>query len=151
MKPLLFVALLGLSPALLAEQKPAAAPSAAAAQPPATSRSRALELAGAFANDGYKIRDGFWAGSLEPAKPLFIEVNLFSGNEYWFSAAALAPARKITVDVFDQKGSPLQGERYLDGSSAAAGLVAQTSGRYFLRLTMTEGEKADFCLVYSYK
>ena len=145
MKPLLFVALLALAPALSAQQKPAAG------TPPATSRSRALELAGAFANDGYKLRDGFWAGSLEPGKPLCIEVNLFSGNEYWFSAAALPPAREASVEVFDQKGLPVPGERYQDGPTAAAGVIAQTSGRYFVRVTLTKGEKADFCLVYSYK
>ena len=149
MKPFLFIALLGLAPALLAEPNPTPAPT----PPPvtATSRSRALELAGAFANDGYKIRDGFWAGSLEPGKPLFVEVNLFSGNEYWFSAAALTPARKVVVDVFDQKGRPVAGERFQDGASSAAGLIAQASGQYFVRVTMTDGDKADFCLVYSYK
>ncbi len=145
MKAFLFVALLGTAP-LMAEQKPAAEPVSSA-----TPRSRALELAGAFANDGYKIRDGFWAGSLEPAKPLLIEVNLFEGNEYWFSAAALSPARKIAVEVFDQKGRPVPGERYQEGPSSAAGIVAQKSGRYFIRLSLAEGEKADFCLVYSYK
>lgn len=35
-------------------------------QPPTESdlsaRSKALELAGAFSNDGYKIRDGYWPG-----------------------------------------------------------------------------------------
>ena len=149
MKPFLFVIFLSLTHSVFAEQKPTPAPTTT--PPPATSRSRALELAGAFANDGYKLRDGFWAGSLEAAKPVFIEVNLFSGNEYWFSAAALSPARKITVDVFDQKGQPLKGEAYQDGATGAAGVVAQTSGRYFVRVTMTEGEKADFCLVYSYK
>ena len=149
MKPLLFVALIALAPALLAEQKQPTAPTPTPL--PVTSRSRALELAGAFANDGYKIRDGFWAGSLELGKPLFVEVNLFSGNEYWFSSAALPPAHKIAVDVFDQKGRPVQGERFQDGATAAAGLIAQTSGHYFVRATMTEGEKADFCLVYSYK
>ena len=149
MKNLLLIALLGLAPALLAEPKPTPAPTSAPA--PATSRSRALELAGAFANDGYKIRDGFYAGSLEPGKPVFIEVNLFSGNEYWFSAAALAPARKIAVDVFDQKGHPVQGERFQDGPSAAAGLIAQASGQYFIRVSMADGDKADLCLVYSYK
>ncbi len=114
-------------------------------------RSRALELAGAFANEGYKIRDGFWSGTLEKDKPVFLEVNLFAGNEYWFSAAATGPARKISVALFDEKGKPLEGETYEDGPSAAAGFVPSTSGPRIVRVLMTEGEKADFCLVYSYK
>lgn len=114
-------------------------------------RSRALELAGAFANDGYKVRDGFWSGTLEKGKPVFLEVNVFSGNDYWFSAAASAPARKISVAVFDETGAPTGGETFEDGAVAAAGAVPSTSGPLILRVLMTEGEKADFCLVYSYK
>ncbi len=122
--------------------------------PPAeniTTRSRALELAGAFANDGYKIRDGFWAGTLEPGKPQFLEVNLFSGNEYWFSVATLAPTAKLIVGVFDENGRPVMGEVFQDGSTAAAGVVADASGKYYVRVELVEGDKADFCLVYSYK
>lgn len=132
----------------------ASAAIAFAQEPPAepvSPRSRALELAGAFANDGYKIRDGFWTGSLEPGKPKILQVNLFSGNEYWFSAATLAPKAKLSVEVFDERGRPVEGERFQDGSVAAAGLAADASGKYFVRLTLQGEEKADFCLVYSYK
>lgn len=149
MKPILFLVLLAAASQLSAQQKPDPAPGGQPAT--ATSRSRALELAGAFANEGYKLRDGFWTGSLEPDKPVFIEVNLFSGNEYWFSGAALPPALKISVDVYDQKGQPVAGERYQEGPTAAAGLVAQKSGRYFVRIALAQGAKAEFCLVYSYK
>ena len=130
-------------------QEPSVAP------PPATdsalARSRALELAGAFANDGYKVRDGFWAGPLEKGKPVFLEVNLFAGNEYWFSAAAPGPARKISVTLFDAKGSPVEGETYVETDTAAAGIVTKKSGPHVVRVELTEGEKADFCLIYSYK
>lgn len=116
-----------------------------------TARSKVLELAGAFANDGYKVRDGYWSGVLEPGKPQVLEVNLFAGNAYWFSAAALAPARKLSVTLFDENGRPVTGEIFQDGSTAAAGLLPDASGRYFVRLELVEGDKADFCLVYSYK
>lgn len=116
-----------------------------------TARSKVLELAGAFANDGYKVRDGFWSGVLEPGKPQILEVNLFAGNAYWFSAAALAPARKLSVTLFDENGRSVTGEIFQDGSTAAVGLLPDASGRYFVRLELVEGDKADFCLVYSYK
>ena len=32
-------------------------------------RNTALELAGAFGNDGFKLRDGNWAGTIAPGKP----------------------------------------------------------------------------------
>ncbi len=116
-----------------------------------TARSKVLELAGAFANDGYKVRDGYWSGVLEPGKPQILEVNLFAGNAYWFSAAAVAPARKLSVTLFDENGRPVAGEVFGDGATAAAGLLPDASGRYFVRLELVEGDKADFCLVYSYK
>ena len=116
-----------------------------------TARSRALELAGAFANDGYKIRDGFWSGTLEAGKPQFLQLNLFSGNEYWFSAAALIPSAKLSVALFDENGLPLKQEVYQDGASAAAGLVPGMSGKYFVRVELLNADKAEFCLVYSYK
>ena len=116
-----------------------------------TARSKVLELASAFANDGFKIRDGYWSGVLEPGKPQILEVNLFAGNAYWFSAAAPAPAKKLSVTLFDENGRPVEGKAYQDGSTAAAGLLPDVSGRYFVRLDLVEGEKADFCMVYSYK
>lgn len=147
----LFV-VLSLASAVAEEKPPTPAPTAT---PPVetdvSARSRALDLAGAFSNDGYKIRDGYWPGELEPSKPGFIEVNLFAGNEYWFSAAALSPARKIAVSVFDEKGKPVTGEVYEDGPVAAAGFVPEVSGRYFIKVALLEGEKSQFCLLYSYK
>jgi hypothetical protein len=116
-----------------------------------SARSKALELAGAFSNDGYKIRDGYWAGEVEANHPQFLEVNLFAGNEYWFSAAATAPARKIAVAVFDEKGQPVDFQTYEDGAVAAAGFAPDVSGRYFVKLAMVEGGKSQFCLLYSYK
>ena len=117
----------------------------------ATARSKVLEIASAFANDGFKIRDGYWSGVLEPGKPQLLEVNLFAGNAYWFSAAAPAPAGKLSVAIFDENGCPVEGQVYQDGSAAAAGVRPDASGLYFVRLELAEGAKADFCLVYSYK
>jgi len=114
-------------------------------------RSRVLELAGAFGNEGYKLRDGFWFGALEPGKPVLIEVNLFAGNEYWFCLAANEQARKIQVSVFDENGRPVQGNHYQEGPTAAAGIVAEVSGRYFIRLELREGTTADACFLYAYK
>lgn len=116
-----------------------------------SARSKALELAGAFSNEGYKIRDGVWTGEIEPNKPLFLEVNLFAQNEYWFCAAAVPPARTIAVAVFDEKGKPVDYQTHDDGTQAAAGFVPETSGKYIVRLSLLEGEKSLFCLLYTYK
>jgi len=117
----------------------------------ASARSQVLELAGAFANEGYKLRDGFWAGRLEPGKPQLLEVNLFAGNEYWFSAAALPPGEEIALKIFDETGKLLEAQPYLDGAKAAAGVEPVASGKYLVQIELLKGSPSEFCLIYSYK
>jgi hypothetical protein len=126
-------------------------PAPAANGDEAATRSAALTLAGAFSNDGYKIRDGYYFGEIAPDKGVVVEVNLFAGNEYWFCAAAGAPARKIAVRVYDEKGAPVEQQDYGDGATAAAGVVAAESGKYLVKITLAEGEKAPFSFLYCYK
>ncbi len=115
------------------------------------SRADALELAGAWSNDGFKIRDGYWAGDLTPGEPKRVQVNLFSGNQYWFSVAAQPRAKEIAIVLFDEKGKPVATEPYNAGPRAAAGFSPKVSGPYYLQITSKEGPRAAFCLVYSYK
>jgi hypothetical protein len=133
------------------EPKPAPKPAAEAGEAEALARSSALELAGAFSNDGYKIRDGFYFGELAPGKSVVIEVNLFAGNEYWFCVAANAPARKLVVKVYDEKGALVEQQYYADGAKAASGIVATESGKYLVKVTLAEGEKSPMCFLYCYK
>jgi hypothetical protein len=111
----------------------------------------ALDLTGAFSNEGFKLRDGHWAGQINPAERAVIAVNLYAGNEYWFSAAANSKAKKISVDLYDESGKPLVTEIYNEGERAAAGFSPTSSGQYYVAVSLLEGEPTTFCLVYSYK
>lgn len=117
----------------------------------AAARKIALDLAGAFGNDGFKLRDGHWTGSIESGKPRVIVVNLFAGNQYWFSLGTTPQAKKLTIAVFDEAGKPVATEPYADESRAAAGFAPEASGPYFLKIEEAEGQPATFCLLYSYK
>ena len=110
-----------------------------------------LDLTGAFSNDGFKLRDGHWAGEIKPTERAVIAVNLYAGNEYWFSAAANAKAKKISVELYDESGKPLTTEVYNEGERASAGFSPTSSGQYFIAVSLLEGEPATFCVVYSYK
>jgi hypothetical protein len=110
-----------------------------------------LDLTGAFSNDGFKLRDGHWAGEIKPAERAVIAVNLYAGNEYWFSAAANTKAKKISVDLYDESGKPLTTEVFNEGERASAGYSPTSSGQYFVAVSLLEGEPTTFCLVYSYK
>ena len=114
-------------------------------------RKRALLLAGAFSNDGFKIRDGHWVGDIKVGEARVVQVNLYAGNEYWFSAAATDPAKKLAVNIYDETGAPIKTEPYQDASTAAAGFAPEASGTYFVKVEELEGDPAAFCLLYSYK
>jgi len=110
-----------------------------------------LDLAGAFGNDGFKLRDGHWTGIIKPHERSLIAVNLYAGNQYWFSAATIGKAKKVSIDVYDESGKPVVTEAYDSGDRASAGFSPTNSGQYFVSLNVTEGDAATFCLVYSYK
>ncbi len=44
-------------------------------------RKVALDLAGAFSNDGFKIRDGHWSGELNQGGHAVVAVNLYAGTK----------------------------------------------------------------------
>ena len=114
-------------------------------------RNIALDLAGAFSNDGFKIRDGHWAGAIKKGDQAVLAVNLYAGNQYWFSVGAEETAKKFAVQVFDENGKAVPTENYEDAAKAAAGFSPTISGQYFVSIKPLEGEASSYCLVYSYK
>jgi hypothetical protein len=110
-----------------------------------------LDLTGAFSNDGFKLRDGHWTGTIKPQERALVAVNLYAGNQYWFSAAANSKAKKMSVEVYDESGKPMVTETYNSGDKASAGFSPTSSGQYFVSINLLEGESTTFCLVYSYK
>lgn len=114
-------------------------------------RRLALEMAAGSSGEGYQIHDGFWSGMLATNVPTLIEVYLFAGNDYRFSAANLDFYSQLRLRIFDSWGYPV-GSEYSGGSScASAGIFVIQSGKYFIELVMSEGDNADTCMVYSYK
>lgn len=114
----------------------------------------ALDLAGAFSNDGYKIRDGHWTGTLKTGDAPVLMVNLYAGNQYYFSLGASDKAKKVAVTIFDEAGKLLPGELTSQDSErpvAAAGVAPEASGPYYVRVQLLEGEPAEFCLICTYK
>jgi hypothetical protein len=114
-------------------------------------RKNALDLAGAFANDGFKTRDGHWCGTIKPHDHALVAVNLYAGNQYWFSAGAAEPATKIAVSVYDESGKQVPTDTHSAGDKAAAGFSPANSGQYFVSVDSIEGPEGSLCLIYSYK
>lgn len=137
--------LFALSPAAMPGVRPAASNDEVEAEKIASA------VAGAFSNDGFKLRDGRWTGALASGKQQFIQVNLYAGNEYWFSLGATGKAKKVAVTVFDETGTAIECEPYEKDATAAAGFAPGVSGPYYIRVELVEGDAATFCLLYSYK
>ena len=114
-------------------------------------RRAALDLAGAFSNDGFKIRDGHWSGMIKPKEHTLIAVNLYAGNHYWFSVGATEKAKKLAVAVYDESGQQVVTESYSAGDKAAAGFSPTNSGQYYISVGLIEGEESGVCFLYSYK
>jgi hypothetical protein len=118
----------------------------------AAARESAQEVAGAWSsNGGFKTRDGYWSASLKSGEAKVIQVNLYAGNQYWFTAAGSKKARKIAVTVYDESGKPVATEMYEDGARAAAGFTPAASGPYLVKVQVVEGDPCAVVLVYSYK
>jgi hypothetical protein len=111
----------------------------------------ALDLAGAFSNEGFKMRDGHWAGTIKPHDHALIAVNLYAGNQYWFSVGATDAAKKLSINVYDETGKLVQTEPYNEGEKAAAGFSPSSSGQYYVMVDLVEGNESSVCLLYSYK
>ena len=114
-------------------------------------RRTALDIAGAFTNEGFKLRDGYWSGSFAQGKSKVIQVNLYAGNQYYFTVGATPSAKKVLVTVYDETGKLVKSDPFQDTSVAAAGFSPDNSGIFFVKVEVVEGAAAEYCLVYSYK
>ena len=114
-------------------------------------RSAVLDLAGAFQNYGFKIRDGHLFGKVARDHAEVVSVNLYSGNAYWFSVASTKKVDNLRVSIFDDQGKPVSFEPYADGSRAAAGFSPEASGLYYIKISDEDSQPATFCLIYCYK
>jgi len=122
-------------------------------------RRLALETAGAFENDGFRIRDGEWSGTLSKGAPLFLQVTLFAGENYWFVAASPTTGAMLYVTVYDASGKPIKSDLWhntvnAEGTRSATGVAPTQSGKYFIGVESMRGPTEgtlDFSLVYCYK
>ena len=94
-----------------------------------TARSDVLDLAGAFQNDGFKIRDGNYLGQVSKDHSQIIAVNLYSGNAYWFTASTGQKVDKLNLSIFDDSGKSCHYMPYQAEPRAAPDL-AQTRVAY---------------------
>ena len=114
-------------------------------------RISALDIAGAFSNDGFKIRDGHWAGPLKAKdKAQLMTVNLYAGNQYYFALGTEKDAH-IVLAVYDETGKKVSTDTWSDGNKFATSVAPAASGPHYISVRLADGEPATFCLLYTYK
>ena len=111
----------------------------------------AFDLAGAWTNDGFRLRAQQWVGTLPAGKPALARVNLLAGNRYWFTAATNAASTTLSLTIYSDSGAPVTSDNYQDGPVAAAGFAPPASGSYIIAISESNGTPVPFCLIYSYK
>src|ERR1700677_3789687 len=99
------------------------APAAGCAQSDAevAAHESVLDLAGAFTNDGFKLRDGNFTGGLKPGESKVVQVNLFAGNQYWFSVSTADAKTSVTIALYDETGKLAKTDPYTNATRAGAG------------------------------
>ena len=114
-------------------------------------RTNAMDMAAAFTNDGYKIRDGHVLGLLKPKdKPQIAVLNLYAGNQYYIALGTEKEAN-VVISVHDETGAKVSSELFVNGPTAAVGVAPAVSGPYYVSVRQLDGEPATYCLMYSYK
>lgn len=114
-------------------------------------RGRVLEFGVALGNEGFKVRDGIWPGRVEPRRPQRLAVNLFEGNQYWFCAAVGDHVARPKMALYDPSGEKVSALDFTEPGLVAAGVTAGETGRYVVELRASEGQAADFVLLYLFK
>lgn len=119
--------------------------------PETTLPARLYSVVGALGNEGFKLRDGSWSGSIEGSKAQRLAVNLFAGNQYWFSAATSAAGETPDLVLRDPSGNKMQTVAYEGSGIAAVGVTAPVTGRYIVELSGSAAGSRNFCLFYLFK
>lgn len=129
------------SPEAVAEAKP----------PVAALRARLSDAVGALGNEGFKLRDGVWTGTLEAGKARELPVHLFAGNQYWFCAALSTDGGESHIVLRDPSGADVPTVPYAAPGIAAVGVTAPSTGRYILSINDPSPGAREFTLLYLYK
>ena len=138
--------------AVCAFAQPAGEAVPAGKTPGTTLQSRLYDAAGALGNEGFKLRDGVWSGTIDGNKAQRFAVNLFAGNQYWFCATISGSGEMPDLVLRDPSGAKMEIVPYEGGASvAAAGVTAPVTGRYILELRGSAAGSRDFCLLYLFK
>ncbi len=104
---------------------------------------------------GFTLREDTWGGELSAAKA--VSHQLFKGNDYWFCMGSAAAGSTVRVRLYDSDGNAVDTNYWQheqsDGSYAAAELLCQHTGTYFVVMfaEKTPEERIPWGVVFAYR
>jgi hypothetical protein len=67
-----------------------------------------MEAADPFVGQGFIVREDYWNGEVKSGQRLMVRHQLFKGNEYAFWLGTANDDCKLSVQIFDEKGNPIE-------------------------------------------
>jgi len=117
-------------------------------------QSFALQAAEPYVKEGFQVREDFWGGDLGSGEKKAVKQQLFKGNEYWFWLGTEVEKAKLSVHIYDAEGKLVeQPDSWQKGQFAAAHVIPQTTGSFFVIVTVEESpdERTHWALVYGFR
>jgi len=132
-------------------------PSAIFAQvDPTTVYARAFALLAAepYVEQGFQVREDYWAGALASGERKAVRQQLFKGNEYWFWLGTEVDRAKVSVHIYNSDGNLAeQPDSWAKDHFAAAHIIPKTTGSYFIIVTVEKSPAArtHWALAYGFR
>src|SRR6188768_2766126 len=117
-------------------------------------QSFALQAAEPYVKEGFQVREDFWGGDLGSGEKKAVKQQLFKGNEYWFWLGTEVEKANLSVHIYDAEGKLVeQPDSWQKGQFAAAHVIPQTTGSFFVIVTVEESpdERTHWALVYGFR
>ena len=117
-------------------------------------QSFALQAAEPYVKEGFQVREDYWGGDLAVSEKKAVKQQLFKGNEYWFWLGTEVEKAALSVHIYDAEGKLIeQPDSWQKGQFAAAHIIPQTTGSYFIIVTIEESpeERTHWALVYGFR
>ena len=117
-------------------------------------RAWAVLAAEPYVEQGFHLREEYWAGDLASGEKKAVRQQLFKGNEYWFWLGTEVDRAKVAVHVYDSDGKLAEEpDSWEKGHFAAAHIIPKTTGSYFIIVSVEESpeERTHWALVYGFR
>lgn len=119
-------------------------------------RSSALEAAVPLLElekNPFILRETWWDGTLKEKEQKLIEHQLFKRNEYWFWVGCSQSGAKVNIHIYDQNGNLIEDEAWEKGHVAAARVIPEASGTYYVRVFLESSDETpvDWAVIYAYR